>query len=476
MTLPAECPCDRCYSGRFGIGPKHWRPEAEKAWQARVYGLVASLAQDVLGKVLESTRASEPTQEVLLREYNQQRMGSLKLYKDNLMRARRDVTYSEFERKATALGVAIEPRKPLRVQKVSTLPELTEHCAKMQNRFDGLLALLAARTRATVMRAPLKGLWRSFEKLLLRPKPSLDCSELCDPLRGALEGVDFNVLTFALEMLTYLDVELGDPDKCGGIDLEMYGIRLLRIKDRFRKPTSGGWADALINFVFVNDPEQLVCELQLQHAALFVVRSEGKAHSAYNSFRSAFEVLESIGKAPVDDYEETAPDEHSSDGGVSAAALAKLLERVDRLEASNTALEGRVEELTARNAALETELTKVTAHDAKYEVLEVKNDALRLEMKLDARMTALELFNAQGGQTMAAMHNEMLTEVREERRRMEAQSRELRTLQLYSLGQSPLPSVQRSLAVLDGSPHPPGQLRTPQSSTRLQNRPFRPAS
>ena len=35
-------------------------------------------------------------------------------------------------------------------------------------------------------------------------------------------------------------------------------------------------------------------ELQVQHEQMLVVRKEGKAHNQYNSFRSAFELLETV--------------------------------------------------------------------------------------------------------------------------------------------------------------------------------------
>ena len=38
---------------------------------------------------------------------------------------------------------------------------------------------------------------------------------------------------------------------------------------------------------------------------MMVVRKEGKAHSQYNSFRSAFELLEAVGREPHDHFEET---------------------------------------------------------------------------------------------------------------------------------------------------------------------------
>ena len=42
----------------------------------------------------------------------------------------------------------------------------------------------------------------------------------------------------------------------------------------------------------------------MQHETLLRVRKEGNAHEKYNSFRSAFEILETIGKPPADDLGE----------------------------------------------------------------------------------------------------------------------------------------------------------------------------
>ena len=36
---------------------------------------------------------------------------------------------------------------------------------------------------------------------------------------------------------------------------------------------------------------------------MLVVRKEGKAHDQYNSFRSAFELLESVGREPFDSFD-----------------------------------------------------------------------------------------------------------------------------------------------------------------------------
>ena len=46
----------------------------------------------------------------------------------------------------------------------------------------------------------------------------------------------------------------------------------------------------------------------LQHSQMLVVRKEGKAHDRYNSFRSAFELLEAVGREPHDHFQEKADD------------------------------------------------------------------------------------------------------------------------------------------------------------------------
>ena len=39
-------------------------------------------------------------------------------------------------------------------------------------------------------------------------------------------------------------------------------IDVLRVKNRFAEPTSGGWADFMVSFRFRSDPNQHVCEVR----------------------------------------------------------------------------------------------------------------------------------------------------------------------------------------------------------------------
>merc|ERR1719174_76410 len=80
----------------------------------------------------------------------------------------------------------------------------------------------------------------------------------------------------------------------------------------------------MVNFSFAHgDDTHLVMELQIQHAQMLVVRKEGKAHEQYNSFRSAFELLEAVGREPHDAFEEVHED---------LPPLQKLEQRLQKME------------------------------------------------------------------------------------------------------------------------------------------------
>ena len=154
------------------------------------------------------------------------------------------------------------------------------------------------------------------------------------------------MIVTVLDLLLDLDEVHQKPSKVGGFDLERYSIKLHRIKCRFTQPTSGGWADLLVNFSFTNDPNKHVCELQLQHEMLLVVRKEGGAHEKYASFRSAFELLEAVGKAPKDEFEESKKEEDLS-------PVEQLAKRLATLEAQLKATQTELKAERTERAALE---------------------------------------------------------------------------------------------------------------------------
>ena len=86
---------------------------------------------------------------------------------------------------------------------------------------------------------------------------------------------------------------------------------------------------------------------------MLVVRKEGKAHDRYNSFRSAFELLESVGREPQDCFDERKEDlpplqklerliikqhqestkQHQESTKQHQESMKRLQSRVERLEA-----------------------------------------------------------------------------------------------------------------------------------------------
>lgn len=70
---------------------------------------------------------------------------------------------------------------------------------------------------------------------------------------------------------------------------------VVRVKDRFKHPSGGGWRDVMINFYVVGDGVKHVCEVQLVHKSLLTARKGLPGHVIYGVVRNASEVLEFLG-------------------------------------------------------------------------------------------------------------------------------------------------------------------------------------
>ena len=351
----------------------------ERAWV-----LFSPLVQQMYAKIVAVIAASPTLADVLLEVYNLQKATFLRDYRQQLLRARRDNTYLEFADISTTLRASVEAqRRPCRQQppraegaevgvaevdaKESkdaegavvvgvvpvSFPQVLRDARNLRARFDRFITTLASRSASEVRTAPLKGAWRALEKIVLSPKAAaqLDAGGMCDVLRGSVKSKGFVCLCTALQLLQSLDEQLGE----GVPGMEEDRIRLVRIKDRFETPTSGGWADMLVNFTFADDESQHVCELQLQHEMLLVVRKEGGAHAAYNNFRSALELLESVGKPPNDSFEEQEDAFEAKKTARLVAAVAAEVRKVlvaEEIEPLRALVRSQQEEIEALKAKL----------------------------------------------------------------------------------------------------------------------------
>jgi hypothetical protein len=298
--------------------------QADQASLATVFREVQPLAKQMFAKVVPLIAASEEAQRLLLDTFEKRKRGSLEQYRTILTRTQRDPTFPDFLNVSQGLREKLKARGGECVQENPSSGDtldfatLRSQAGQLKLRFDKFVEDVATKCGAKHSTPPLKGAWRAIEKMALRTESAgvkcgalkegpLDATPLCDVLRGSLQCNDFTMLVTALDLLKALDSEFGDLEHARGMTQR---IRLLRIKDRFTAPTSGGWADVLVNFVFEdnyattqNYAAKHVVELQLQHESLLLVRKEGGGHKDYNEFRSAFELLEAVGKAPTDAFE-----------------------------------------------------------------------------------------------------------------------------------------------------------------------------
>jgi len=349
----------------------------EAAWPA-----LSQAVSELLLAMVEAVQAELPrATKMLTTVFDRERERSLGTYRRQLRRARRDPTYPEFKLQAKNIVrmCSDRDRKSQRVQTVSFFPRLYSVAYSIRPRFVALLEELSRRcARSTPIPGPVKGCGRALEKLILSPgvpakvkaegASSLDARHLVDVVRGSLRCPDFTEITFVLELLLQLDVELGDPEKAqaAGINLRKFQIVVIHIKDRFTNPTGGGWADCMINFRFAHDDDtRHVMELQLQHEQMLVVRKEGNAHHQYNKFRSACELLETVGAARNDSFEETEEDQSPLE--YMQLQLKQMQQQLNEYKTANQSLTSAVkttndklEQCQASNRSLQVELDSKT--------------------------------------------------------------------------------------------------------------------
>merc|ERR1712224_222548 len=130
-------------------------------------------------------------------------------------------------------------------------------------------------SKAKVLLGKPKSINRIWEKVSMEYHGRFQVAACMDLARGGIECQDMQALCRAMDYIA-----------------EHNGITPLRIKNRFKEETSGGWRDVMVNFLFNDDTEQHVCVLQIMHGHLLQVRRDMGAHHDYSIFRSAMEIVE----------------------------------------------------------------------------------------------------------------------------------------------------------------------------------------
>jgi hypothetical protein len=231
-------------------------------------------------------------------DYHSIRYNHLMIYKDTLEQVRKEASFPELQQRSETLVLECANLGRPRKQLSTTISGLYKGGETVTKTYEKVMASVASNTGAMFHKAPQKGLVRMVEKLALTSgeknwKPEL----MCDVIRGALECKDFTTMITVIRLLRDLDLDLSDTGVTGGIDEH---ICITRAKDRFGHPTSGGWADFMVNFYFKDYEGQHICEVQLVHSHMYLLRKKMGAHKTYGQFRGAKEILEMLDLEPED--------------------------------------------------------------------------------------------------------------------------------------------------------------------------------
>ena len=285
-----------------------------------------------------------------------------------------EAAYPRAMEAADRLEVAVAARGPQTRQAVNRIDVLYESSAlKQKPPFDAMVRRLGEDAKALDVKvAPLKSLARAFEKTAMKKENRFDSDRLLDLVRGMLVFQTVEGVAAALELLA-------DPKD--------RGWTVVRIKNRMREPTGGGWADVLLNLKANDDANHFICELQLVHKKMLVTREELGGHDAYNEFRTASEFLELV--------------QEGADAGVTAGLERELAAaRKDRNGKKCKELKARIERIKALDAEIkELEAAEAAAFDG-----DDFDEGDRLHGELEARRARFQDLTAKaaGGDAVDA--------------------------------------------------------------------------
>lgn len=136
--------------------------------------------------------------------------------------------------------------------------------------FNELMTSVGKEAGVQVNLAPLKGLFRVLEKVVMRPDA----------------GVPWDIIRGQLVCKT-----MGEIEKVLTLMAAHKDTRFLGVNNRFARPARG-WADVGIYLIFdIEDCDTAVCEVQIVHENMMLVREQMGAHDSYDNSRLAAEIL-----------------------------------------------------------------------------------------------------------------------------------------------------------------------------------------
>lgn len=160
----------------------------------------------------------------------------------------------------------------------NVLIPLYEDAHSVKREFDAALSQVSASSGAKFHSSALKHLYRCVEKTVMRSENVGRSDNVYDIVRAMVECESMSQMASSLEALSKHD-----------------GLEILRCKNRFAKPSPGGWMDLMVNVRMKADVSRHVCEVQFVHSKMLMIRRDWGGHGDYSKFRSARELLEMHG-------------------------------------------------------------------------------------------------------------------------------------------------------------------------------------
>mmetsp|Transcript_3380 Transcript_3380/g.10394 ORF Transcript_3380/g.10394 Transcript_3380/m.10394 type:complete len:475 (+) Transcript_3380:340-1764(+) len=183
------------------------------------------------------------------------------------------------------------------IQRTAVLVDLHKEADGVDPLFMTFGAAVAQRSGG-VFDAPPRDPLRTLETSALRSDPTRQwqCESVC-VTQGTLKYGSVTKMTLGIELLLACDRGLAAISQLGTalLGTDAAEIEIVSIRNRFAEPTTGGWADVLVQFAFDADDNRHIVEVRLVHQDLSLVAEEHNAVGPYVKTRSALELLEAKG-------------------------------------------------------------------------------------------------------------------------------------------------------------------------------------
>jgi hypothetical protein len=215
---------------------------------------------------------------------------------------RRGIEIRERHDYAEFIGIvkAWEKRTPDLPKLKQSTPRLFmayHHAMLVRHMFENLLGGINSKLQnAEVSVAPPKLPYRALEKMAMEePENRWTARCVLDLARGAINCANTGDMAKALLILDACTAAARRRERQNiyvAHVKDLPEIQVVRMKNRFEHPVKSGWADIFINFIFADDPNQHVHELQIQHQNLTHIRKKWGEDSHYAGLRVLAELLQ----------------------------------------------------------------------------------------------------------------------------------------------------------------------------------------